>query len=72
MTCSDLIGWWQSLPEGRAAVRRLMSMALSRLLQIAVAWRGRFASMEINPLLVRPRGTGVATLDAVIVTPTDR
>jgi acetate---CoA ligase (ADP-forming) len=45
-----------------------LAQALSRLSQIAVAWQGRFTSIEINPLLVRPRGAGVAALDALILT----
>jgi hypothetical protein len=48
-----------------------LAHALSRLSQIAGAWHGRFISIEINPLLVRPRGAGVAALDALIVTPAD-
>jgi acetate---CoA ligase (ADP-forming) len=44
-----------------------LALALSRLSQIAVAWQGRFTSIEINPLLVRPRGAGVAALDALIL-----
>jgi len=45
---------------------RPWAAALARLSQAAAAWRGRFASIEINPLLVRPRGAGVA---ALILTP---
>ena len=45
-----------------------LAQALARLSQIAVAWQGRFTSIEINPLLVRPRGAGVAALDALILT----
>jgi acetate---CoA ligase (ADP-forming) len=48
-----------------------LAQALSRLSQIAVAWQGRFTSIEINPLLVRPRGAGVAALDALILTMRD-
>jgi acetate---CoA ligase (ADP-forming) len=48
-----------------------LAQALSRLSQIAVAWQGRFTSIEINPLLVRPRGAGVAALDALILTTGD-
>ena len=48
-----------------------LAHTLSRLSQIAVAWQGRFTSIEINPLLVRPRGAGVAALDALILTPVD-
>jgi len=33
----------------------------------ALANAGRFESIEINPLLVRPRGHGVVALDALIV-----
>ena len=39
-----------------------LAHALSRLWQIAVARRGQFISIEINPLLVRPRGAGVIAL----------
>lgn len=48
------------------------ALALSRLSQIAAAWHGRFTSIEINPLLVHPRGAAVAAIDALIVTHTDR
>jgi hypothetical protein len=44
-----------------------LAEALSRLSLFAAAQRGRFASIEINPLLVRPEGAGVAALDALIV-----
>jgi len=43
--------------------------ALAKLSLFAAAQRGRFTSIEINPLLVRPRGSGVAALDALILTP---
>jgi acetate---CoA ligase (ADP-forming) len=46
-----------------------LAEALSRLSRFAAAQRGQFASIEINPLLVRPRGAGVAALDALILTP---
>jgi len=42
--------------------------ALSLLSRFAAAQAGGFASIEINPLLVRPQGHGVAALDALIVT----
>ena len=48
-----------------------LAQALACLSQIAVAWQGRFTSIEINPLLVRRRGAGVAALDALILTPVD-
>jgi acetate---CoA ligase (ADP-forming) len=46
-----------------------LAQALSRLSLIAVAWQGRFASIEINPLLVRSRGAGIAALEALILMP---
>jgi succinyl-CoA synthetase beta subunit len=45
-----------------------LARALSRLSQVAVAWCGQFTIIEINPLLVRPCGAGVAALDALILT----
>jgi acyl-CoA synthetase (NDP forming) len=45
-----------------------LALALSRLSLFAAAQAGRFTSIEINPLLVRPRGLGVAALDALILT----
>ncbi|HZU91477.1 MAG TPA: acetate--CoA ligase family protein [Stellaceae bacterium] len=44
-----------------------LAEALSRLSVFAAAQAGRFASIEINPLLVRPEGLGVAALDALIL-----
>jgi acyl-CoA synthetase (NDP forming) len=44
-----------------------LAEALSRLSVFAAAQAGRFASIEINPLLVRPQGQGVAALDALIL-----
>ena len=46
-----------------------LAAALSRLSLFAAAQRGRFTSIDINPLLVRPRGEGAAALDALILTP---
>jgi hypothetical protein len=40
------------------------------LSQVAAAWRGQAASIETTPLLVRPRGTGVAALARFIPAPT--
>ena len=45
-----------------------LAKALSRLSRFAAAQQGRFTSIEINPLLVRPQGAGVAALDALILT----
>jgi acyl-CoA synthetase (NDP forming) len=54
--------------RGRPAVDLdALAEALSRLSVFAAAQAGRFASIEINPLLVRPRGQGVAALDALIL-----
>jgi acyl-CoA synthetase (NDP forming) len=47
-----------------------LAAALSQLSQFAAAQRGYFTSIEINPLLVRPRGLGVVALDALILTHT--
>jgi acyl-CoA synthetase (NDP forming) len=44
-----------------------LAEALSRLSVFAAAQAGRFASIEINPLLVRSRGLGVVALDALIL-----
>jgi acetate---CoA ligase (ADP-forming) len=41
--------------------------AIAAFSAYALANAGRFESMEINPLLVRPRGYGVVALDALIV-----
>jgi acetate---CoA ligase (ADP-forming) len=43
--------------------------AIAALSAYALANAGRFESMEINPLLVRPRGHGAVALDAWIVPP---
>ena len=45
-----------------------LAAALSRLSLFAAAQRGRFTSIDINPLLVRAKGEGAAALDALIVT----
>jgi hypothetical protein len=46
-----------------------LAAALSRLSLFAAAQRGRFTSIDINPLLVRAKGEGAAALDALILTP---
>ena len=45
-----------------------LAEALSRLSLFAAAQRGHFTSIDVNPLLVRPQGHGVAALDALILT----
>jgi acyl-CoA synthetase (NDP forming) len=45
-----------------------LARALSHLSLFATAQRGRFTSIDINPLLVRPNGEGAAALDALILT----
>lgn len=51
-----------------ASDKAALAETLVRLSDFAVAQRGHFESIEINPLLVRPEGQGVAGLDALIVT----
>ena len=46
-----------------------LALALSKLSIFAAAKRAEFTSIDINPLLVRPRGEGAAALDALILTP---
>jgi acetate---CoA ligase (ADP-forming) len=45
-----------------------LAETVSRLSLFAAAHRDRLASVDINPLLVRPEGEGVAALDALILT----
>lgn len=46
-----------------------LAAALSKLSQFAAAKRAEFSSIDINPILVRPKGEGAAALDALILTP---
>ena len=46
-----------------------LAQALSKLSIFAAAKRAEFTSIDINPLLVRPKGQGAAALDALILTP---
>jgi acetate---CoA ligase (ADP-forming) len=46
-----------------------LAQALSRLSVFVKAQQGRFTSIDVNPLLVRPQGQGAAALDALILTP---
>jgi succinyl-CoA synthetase beta subunit len=45
-----------------------LAETLSKLSLFAAAQKGQFSSIDINPLLVRPKGHGVVALDALIVT----
>jgi hypothetical protein len=49
-----------------------LASALSRLSIFGAANAGRFASIEINPLLARPAGQGCVMLDAAIAFATPR
>ena len=46
-----------------------LALALSKLSLFAAAKAAEFTSIDVNPLLVRPKGEGVAALDALILTP---
>jgi acyl-CoA synthetase (NDP forming) len=46
-----------------------LALALSHLSVFAAAKRSEFTSIDINPILVRPKGKGAAALDALILTP---
>ncbi len=45
-----------------------LATALSKLSLFAAAKRAEFTSIDVNPLLVRPKGEGAAALDALILT----
>jgi acetate---CoA ligase (ADP-forming) len=45
-----------------------LAAALSKLSLFAAAKRAEFTSIDINPILVRPKGEGAAALDALILT----
>ena len=45
-----------------------LASALARLSLFAAAKRAEVTSVDINPLLVRPKGQGAAALDALILT----
>ena len=47
-----------------------LAVTLSKLSLFAAAQKGQFSSIDINPLLVRPKGKGVVALDALIVADT--
>jgi acyl-CoA synthetase (NDP forming) len=46
-----------------------LAKALSNLAVFVAAKRAEFTSIDINPLLVRPKGQGAVALDALILTP---
>ena len=46
-----------------------LAAALSKLSVFVAAQKGRFTSIDVNPLLVRPKGQGAVALDALILTP---
>jgi len=46
-----------------------LAQALSKLSVFVKAKSAEFTSIDVNPLLVRPRGEGAAALDALILTP---
>ncbi|MGH7093084.1 MAG: acetate--CoA ligase family protein, partial [Stellaceae bacterium] len=45
-----------------------LAETVSRLSLFAAAQKGRLTSVDVNPLLVRAKGEGVAALDALIIT----
>jgi hypothetical protein len=45
-----------------------LARALSKLSVFAAAKRDEFTSIDVNPILVRPKGQGAAALDALILT----
>jgi succinyl-CoA synthetase beta subunit len=44
-----------------------LAKVVSRLSQVAWALRDRLAELDINPLMVRPKGAGVVAADALVV-----
>jgi len=49
----------------------VLAETLSKLSVFVAEQKGRFTSIDINPLLVRPKGQGAAALDALILTPSE-
>lgn len=43
-----------------------LAQSLSRLSLLAIRYRGSIASIDVNPLLVLPRGKGVVAVDALV------
>ena len=58
-----LLDGWRGAPAGDTDA---MAQAISALSHLAVAQRDTIADMEINPVVVLPRGQGVVALDAAI------
>jgi succinyl-CoA synthetase beta subunit len=58
-----LLSGWRGAPEGDTEA---MAQAISALSHLAVANQDRIADIEVNPVVVKPRGQGVVALDAVI------
>lgn len=50
-----------------AADVNALALTLARISELAWALRDRLAELDINPLLVRPRGGGVVAADALVV-----
>jgi acyl-CoA synthetase (NDP forming) len=48
-----------------------LAQALSKLSVFVASQKGRFTSIDVNPLRVRPKGQGVVALDALILTPSE-
>ncbi len=58
-----LLSGWRGAPEGDTDA---MARAICALSHLAVAQQDTIAEIEVNPVVVRPKGLGVVALDAVI------
>lgn len=58
-----LLSGWRGAPEGDTDA---MAKAISALSHWAVAEQDRVTDIEVNPVVVRPKGQGIVALDAVI------
>lgn len=58
-----LLSGWRGAPEGDTDA---MARAICALSHLAVAQQDAIAEIEVNPVVVRPKGLGVVALDAVI------
>jgi acyl-CoA synthetase (NDP forming) len=58
-----LLSGWRGAPAGDTDA---MAQAISALSHLAVAEEDKIADMEVNPVVVLPRGQGIVALDAVI------
>jgi acyl-CoA synthetase (NDP forming) len=53
--------------RGRPPVdRRAVVQAMLRLQRLALEQAGRIASVDVNPVVARPRGEGLVALDALV------